>query len=186
MHFIRSRQCSLHSGSQAGKQSLTTNLCHPPFDVLTSMFPIQTANNPIYFGSSMLLSQVGLRPVHGKFEIRDVGNLGTVVHEASRSLSFLLCFLPTFVSQFCILPSLLQILGQAVRFDKGHNCQRTSSDRHNSHPGCSVLPIIPYDSPVPNTEVRSLSEKITVDLIAGTELPRVHATTWRTQTGRWQ
>jgi len=31
--------------------------------------------------------RVGLRPVHGKFEIRDVGNLGTVVHEASRFLA---------------------------------------------------------------------------------------------------
>ena len=33
--------------------------------------------------------------------------------------------------------------------------------------------------------LRSLSE-ITVDFFPGTVLPRVHATTWRTQTGRWQ
>ena len=48
----------------------------------------------------------------------------------------------------------LQILGKTVRLDKGHNCKWASSDRHNGHPGCSVLPILPYDSPVQNWEVR--------------------------------
>ena len=99
-------------------------------------------------------------------------------------LSFLL---PTFVSLFCIFSFVLQIPGKTVRLDKGHNRQRASSDRHNSHPRCPVLPPLPYGSPVRNTEVSEVSlSEVTVDFVPGTELRRVHATTWRTQTGRWQ
>ena len=153
--------------------------------MLTSMFPIQTAFPSILFHLS------SLRWVCVQF----MGNLRSATLEISALLSTrragiihpLSFLLPTFVSLFCIFPFVLQIPGKTVRLDKGHNRQRASSDRHNSHPRCPVLPALPYGSPVRNTEVSEVSlSEITVDFVPGTELPRVHATTWRTQTGRWQ
>ena len=137
MHIIRRRQYCLHTGRQQGKQSFE-------------------ASNYANLQNSFL--KVGLRPVHGKFEIRDVGNLGAVVHEASRSACFL-CHSFSVASHLCprilhILFHLVQILGKTVRPDKGPDCKRTSVDRHNSHAGCPVLPLLPYDSPVRHSEVK--------------------------------
>ena len=125
-------------------------------DVLHPNSPIQSKqSNPILNAFPYHpTSQVGLRPVHGKFEIRDVGNLGTVVHEASRSFVNPSLFSPHLChAAVFMFPPVLQISGKTVRLDKGHNCKRASSHRHNSHPGRPVLPTLPYDSPVRDTEV---------------------------------
>ena len=183
MHIIRRRQCRLHTSSKEGKQSSSIKLCHANINV-------SHPNSPS-ISNLFSIRCWSLRWVCIQF----MGNLRSATLEISALLSTrragiihpLSFLLPTFVSLFCIFSFVLQIPGKTVRLDKGHNRQRASSDRHNSHPRCPVLPALPYGSPVRDTEVSEVSlSEVTVDFVPGTELPRVHATTWRTQTGRWQ
>ena len=85
-----------------------------------------------------------------------------------------------------ILFHLVQILGKTVRPDKGPDCKRTSVDRHNSHAGCPVLPLLPYDSPVRHSEVKPTNVLSLRSKFQGIGEPKELATTSRTQTGGWR
>ena len=58
-----------------------------------------------------------------------------------------------FVAPLLLFTFVLQILGEAVWVDKGHDCKWSSVDRHNRHPDRQVLPLLPDDSTVRNPEV---------------------------------
>ena len=102
--------------------------------------------------------------------VQFMGNLRSAMLEISALLSTRQAGMPFFVIpsplslHLCLLVlhilfCVLQIPGKTVWFDKGHNSKRASSDRHNSHSRCSVLPTLPYDSPMRDSEVTSHSPR---------------------------